>query len=273
MWNCCHNLYFDFMAGRSLGKIEERCHLFISNMIEFNRNEAALVSEPMWRLVLALIGSQDLLSNELSCESHGNQKAIDEVMGTTAQQISPVAPYFSRVTLNMLHAYRREYVVGAELAIKRGNEFLSNLPSQPMGAWDTFLRGLCLYAAAKETGKRRYIRHAKKVRATVEKWYKQGNPNIRHHATLLAAEELSFQKKFDKARQSYESSILAASRGGFVHDAAIANERYGCYLLNELKDTENARYHLSVAYRLYHEWGATGIANGLHHVDTEIPKE
>ena len=83
---------------------------------------------------------------------------------------------------------------------------------------------------------------------------------------MLAAEDFSLQRKYDAARQSYESSIVAATRGGFKHDAAIANERYACCLLKELHDRENAEYHFGVAERLYNEWGATGVANGLQRI-------
>ena len=271
MWCCFHYVYFEFMASRSLAELEERCHVYISNMKEVNRNESALVAAPIWRLILELIGNSDLLSNETTSATGSHHAAIEEVVGSITHT-SPVAPYFSRVTENMLHAYRREYVIGAELAIKRGEEFLSNFPHQPIGIWDTYLRGLCLYAAAKLTGKRKYRRHAKKVRATIEKWVRQGNPNVRHHATLLAAEDLSLQKKFKEARQSYESSIVAASRGGFIHDAAIANERYALCLSVELNDAESAQYHFDSAKQLYNEWGATSIADGLEKFKASAPR-
>ena len=252
------------MAGRSLRRLEERCQLYILNMIDVRRNEAALVSAPIWRLVRDLIGGLGL-STELAWTTNGSKCAIEEVMGRITQT-SPVAPHFARATKNMLHAYRREYVVGAELAIQRGNELLTNFPHQPIGVWDMFLRGLCLYSAAKKTGQRRYLRHARKVRATIEKWLSQGNMNVRHHTTLLAAEDLALQKKFNSARQSYESSIVAASRGGFLHDAALANERCALFLLHELNDRENARYHIREAGRLYDEWGATDVAVDLQHI-------
>ena len=82
-------------------------------------------------------------------------------------------------------------MLGAELATKRGEEFLGNSQHMPIGMWDTFLRGLCVDAAATETGKRRYCRHAIKIRATIDKWLHQGNVNVHQHATLLAAEKLT----------------------------------------------------------------------------------
>ena len=273
MWNCCHYLYFEFLAGRSLDLLEERCQHYIPFMKELQRNEAAMVSAPLWRLVLDLIQSPEAahLSAATRLERHGT---VDAVMASITQT-SPVAPDFARVTESMLMAYRREYVAGAERSIERGNSFLGNFPFQPIGMWDWFLRGVCLYAAAKSRPKRRrrYRSHGKKVLAILEKFVCQGDINVRHHAALLAAEDLTLQRKFREARQSYESAIVGASRGGFIHDAAMANERYALCLLHELKDTESARFHFGEADRLYREWGAHVIANGLHEVRASLPKK
>lgn len=265
MWNCCHGLHQDFMSGRPLGTLEARCPHYISSMREVRQNEAALVSAQMWRLFLGLIDSQGASSQSTvtTTRTSGESYKAFEAEMTSQFQSSPIAPLFARVTDSLLHCYLREYVSGADLSIQRGNEFLGGLPNQSIGMWDMCARGLCLYIAAQTTGKWRYIGHARKVRKTIEKWRRQGNPNVRHHTALLAAEDFVFQKKNEEARRSYESSILAASRGGFIHDAAVANERYAICLMNDLNDKESARFHLGAADRLYREWGAYAVADGL----------
>lgn len=264
MWNCCHFLYYEFLGGRSLDVLEERCQYYLSYMKDLKRNEAALVGAPIWRLVLNLTQSSVNTSGSTATGSRSNN--VVDSFEASISQTSPVAPYFARMTKNLLHAYRREYIAGADLSIQRGNEFLGNFPHQPSGIWDMCLRGVCLYAAAMNTGKRRYYGHAKKAKRTIEKWLSQGNINVRHYVALLEAEDLALRGKLNEARVSYESSIVAASRGGFIHDSAIANERYACFLMDKMHDRENAMFHFGESERLYTEWGAINVLEGLHKI-------
>ena len=55
----------------------------------------------------------------------------------------------------------------------------------------------------------------------------------------------------------YEKSILLSTRMGMVHDAALANERYGEFYLNVLNNESQATYYLEKAQTYYSEWGAT----------------
>ena len=211
-----------------------------------------------------------ILSEEFRQSSTNNQSRAspEEILSQDFGQSSPVFPFFDRVAQNMLLAYERKYVDGAEMSIKRGNEFLGNFPYQAIAVWDIFLRGVCLFGAARETKKRRYKRHARKIRATVDKWLDQGNPNVRHHSALFAAEDLALRGKFKEAQRSYESAIAVASRGGYIHDRAIAHERYALHLLQDLQDTENASYHATEADRMYREWGAYSLCS--HKTPTSV---
>lgn len=55
-----------------------------------------------------------------------------------------------------------------------------------------------------------------------------------------------------------------AARFGFVHDAALASERYGEFSLNVLKDKEDAIFHLEKAKGFYKDWGAMKNVELLH---------
>ena len=94
-------------------------------------------------------------------------------------------------------------------------------------------------------------------------WIEKGNPNVLHWKKLLDAEAAVYNMKYKMAEENYYDSIKIASRGGFIHDAALACERYGDLLLKKLKDKESARYQLQKARRLYLEWGANVKARQL----------
>jgi len=269
MWCFMHSIYFEFMAGKPLRILEENCHYYISHMKELKRTEAALLTGTLWRLILDLNRSPE-------SSSYMTATIVDQVLSTLDVQSSDLAPYFGRAMENMLVAFRRDYVKGAELSIQRGNEFLGNFPHQPIGIWDLYLRGVCLFAAAaaaaKPGQKRRYLRHGRKLLATIQKWQSQGNLNVRHHAALLTAEDLTSRGKWDEAKQSYESAIVGASRGGFLHDAAIANERYAYSLLggDAPRNIDSARFHFGEAKRLYVEWGSMVLANDLEEISSML---
>ena len=174
-----------------------------------------------------------------------------------------LATYNARLATNMLLSYSRDYIKGADLALKRGNEFLRNFPATPICMWDHFHTCMCLLVAAKETGKRKYRRQERKFRKTIERWLKYGNSNVGHHTVLLEAEHLAAQKKHKAAGEAYVRAINAAARGGFVQDAALANERYAIFLLYDMADFSSADFYLEEAIRLYREWGADAIADSL----------
>ena len=90
-----------------------------------------------------------------------------------------------------------------------------------------------------------------------------GNPNVRHYDVLLDAEYAALKKDFQLAQRFYHSAMVTASLDGFVHDAALATERYGDFLLQDLGDTKRAATQFQEAARLYSDWGATGVAEQL----------
>jgi hypothetical protein len=58
-------------------------------------------------------------------------------------------------------------------------------------------------------------------------------------------------------------ALKMALRQGFIHDAALANERYGDFLLFEVGDREEAVSRLEEVVKLYEEWEARAKANRL----------
>ena len=113
-----------------------------------------------------------------------------------------------------------------------------------------------MFAMARKTKKRKYRATAKKVHALVKLWASKGNPNVNHHGSFLNAEAAALEWDVDGAEGWYQSAILLALDGGLIQDAALANERYGEFLLNERKESEKATFKLEEAMRLYGEWGA-----------------
>ena len=145
----------------------------------------------------------------------------------------------------------------ADRAIAVGNKFSNLAPSLCLVMIETFHRGVALYIMARKTKKRKYKSHASKIRKTIKKWLRAGNPNVEHYSLLLDAEHAALGRAFASAEKLYAEAIVLASRMEYLHHAALFNERYADFLLNERKDPERASYYLDEAIRLYEQWGAT----------------
>lgn len=131
------------------------------------------------------------------------------------------------------------------------------------GMIEMFHCGVGLYIAARRTKKRKYKQHAKKIRAKIKKWKEQGNPNVVYYCTFLDAEQAALEGKHDEAATHYKNAIQFVAKGGYLHHAALFNERYSDFLLRERNDMEEAKYRLEEAIRYYQDWGAFGVVERL----------
>lgn len=145
----------------------------------------------------------------------------------------------------------------ADRAIKFGNKFAKLTPSLCLGMIETFHRGVALYTMARKTRKRKYKIHANKIRKTIKTWLHAGNPNVEHYSLFLEAEHAALNRAFSRSAKLYVEAISLASRMEHLQHAALFNERYADFLLDERDDPERATYYLDEAIRLYEQWGAT----------------
>ena len=255
--------------------MDANCRRFIPQMNELRRIESVQFTSALWQCVLNLMdrpaGDDDNNSNnknsiEMAGEAFGLEKDEETVFAQAKACYLP-----SRLMLealkNMLCVYFNEYEVAADMAMSRGvGGYLKQLPVMHLGMWDMFLKGVCLLAAYRIRRKGKYKRHGLKARAAIKSWVKQGNPNVVHHLALLDAEYYAIKGKLDEATKRYHDSVVTASRGGFIHDAALANERYADFCIDVLVSEESineAKFRVQEAIRLYSEWGAEAKVRAL----------
>ncbi len=126
-----------------------------------------------------------------------------------------------------------------------------------------FLKGISLFAMARKTRERKYKNLAKKSLASIKDWAEKGNPNVGHCTSLLDAELAALNARTHVPKKHYEVAAMLAGRGGFVRDAALANERYGEFQLEDMSDREEAAFRFQEAIKLYLEWEARAKAELL----------
>ncbi|CAB9519757.1 Transcriptional regulator [Seminavis robusta] len=240
MYCLSHHCYMGFLTSRSLDYLEADCHKFLAQASQLQIFNAIFFLAPLAELVSALTGSR------LGIETYLDGKS------------SPMFTDHLDLFHTVSHAYLGRYQEAADLFIRRGNAYDGVYPAMPIRTWDKFLAGVCLYDAARSTGRRKYLKQANIVRKTIHSWLKKGNPNANHHACLLDAEYYRLRKKTAKASKFYENAAIMAGRAGLLHDAAFTEERYAYHLMeSSALSKEEAGYRLKKAVMLYTEWGAS----------------
>lgn len=88
------------------------------------------------------------------------------------------------------------------------------------------------------------------------------NPSNFLNNFYLVKAEIHRMKQPHKAIKYYNLAIESAGKNGFVHEQAIASERFSEYW-RELGDKKISEVYLKEAYSLYHQWGAKAKTSQL----------
>jgi hypothetical protein len=83
--------------------------------------------------------------------------------------------------------------------------------------------------------------------------------------------------KIQSAERHFQDAVITAARFGFVHDAALASERYGEFLLNDRPqpcelDKQEALYRFGEAIKYYSDWGAVSKVASLQNKYADLWK-
>jgi hypothetical protein len=80
---------------------------------------------------------------------------------------------------SIMCSFYGNHELGAELALERGDAYLKKNGTVLVMS-DFFHQGISLFAMSRKTKKRKYIKRANKINATIKSWAKKGNPNVNH---------------------------------------------------------------------------------------------
>ena len=180
-----------------------------------------------------------------------------------------------KIFKNIMCNFFGDFEQGAKLALERGDEYEKKNGS-PLTMLDTLHQGISLYAMARKTKEKKYIKAAKKAKKRIAMWLKKGNINVTHYIPFLEAEEAALEGNVDEAKRLYPWAISLASSSGFPHNAAFPSERFAEYLLHDLKDEDRAGEYFQDSIKYYTDWGSDYKADLLkqnysHLWDNKIP--
>jgi hypothetical protein len=233
-------------------------------MKELQKENAADLTSIYWQTILNLTGRSahtSVLRGDVLVDSQ-------KIHSVDAHGPLHLAMYNALQT--RLYVIFGEHEKGASLALGvTRDDLLSKVAiAHPLIMGDTFTRGVCLFAMARKTKRRTFARRAKEIRSLIKSWVNQGNPNVQHYLALLDAEMAALKGKIQSAERHFQDAVITAARGGFVHDAALASERYGEFLLNDKPqpcelDKREASYRFGEAIKYYSDWGAVSKVASL----------
>jgi predicted ATPase len=119
-----------------------------------------------------------------------------------------------------------------------------------------FYSGLVASGMERQTKKKKYRTKAKKLAKQMKQLVRANGLNGLHRELLLEAELVDSKKaNEEKGREKYERAIAAALKAGHVHDAALACELAGEFLLR-IGNTTTCRQYFTQSRSHYVDWGA-----------------
>jgi predicted ATPase len=256
-WAIHYHILLAFHSGRSLANLEAECLIYARHAEELKRGQVVVYIQLLLQAFLNLRGA---------CEDPlvltGTAMNQEECLALAARTDNQVLRGCVNALQSQLYMFYGRHDLGSKLAIAMGSKLTTIMPGSPYASEDPFCRAMSLFALARRTKwylqRQKYQRHAKRAASVIKRWAQKGNPNLRHLDMLLDAEAAALRGDKAQAKKFYESAVVRAARGGFLHHAALANERYGDFLWQDMsRDNEDeARFRLDEAIRFYTEWGA-----------------
>lgn len=257
MWSIYSWLTYKYILGSSLDALDADSLMYLKQMDSLKRDQAVYLTKALRQVVLNLLGR-----NNAENPTRLSGASFSEEDFARFKDSSFFGPMFF-VYHGILFTYFGEYVHYADLVMKLDHaHFQKAHVASPNNLWDTFLKGVCCFAAAQETGKKKYAKMGQIFRAKIKSWLDVGNPNVKHYSSLLDAEAKAFNGNKFSAINNYEVAVLLAARGGYLHDAALASERLGSFYL-KLGDREEATFRIGQSIKYWREWGATAKVGHL----------
>lgn len=245
-WNIYQYLEYSFYSGKSLKAMDQDFEIYgkqLKALKHMRQHNFTLYERQVVQNLLGLSENPLRLKGEIF--------DID-TLDADRNLVSIVR--FRQLDLALL---MNDDATGAEIAYQLKKEYKPEELSPGCCGAD-FLEvniGILGYGAARKTKKKYYLTTAKAAHKYIKESVKKGNPNLVNFDSLLDAELAAWNGKTDLAKKHFEASILQAAKRGCINYQAVANERYGDYML-ECGDRNEAQYRWKNASELYSEWGA-----------------
>jgi histidine kinase len=127
-----------------------------------------------------------------------------------------------------------------------------------------FYYSLAMLAICSENSNNRsaYFPEILSCKDQIKQWSQHAPDNYLHKHELIAAEIAKVLGENEQAAEYYERAITEATKAGYLHEAALAEELAGEFYLSRGR-IKIASYYLTDAYQGYSRWGAVAKVREL----------
>lgn len=249
----CATMYvnYAFQSGLHLETLVGQMREFAKEMTRYKQIMSLRLLSVYLQSALNLMGSSDdpiVLTGE----------AMDEeafLLETTKKGAKAVLCQF--YLRKLVHAYIfGRHGLAADIALKgRDMDIESSLLPKFAGCTFVFYEGLSALSMAKTIAADKWGTIADRAISKMKVWASYSGWNCLHRLELLRAEKCVLTGDNVGAASSYNKAIDLAKEHKFVHEEAIASERYGAFLL-AVGDESSSMEQYDRAYNCYNNWGA-----------------
>ena len=238
------------LCGQPLGPLAD-CHRNFGSQLHLCGQEVSLAyTLPSLRFALNLLGETD---NPLLLSLDACKEQLDFCKGLNLYESAA-----SQTCRHYLQAFSAYILGDLELAgdaLHRTK--LAKLPvSHVSNIFHSFIDGLVNLALYRKTGKKKFRRMATRATTWIAKLAEKQPQNCTGMHLLLQAEQESATSTDKKRlRRLYLDAINNFDQAGFLHFAAIANERAG-ECMGRCDDDYRKQKYMCKARDLYQAWGA-----------------
>jgi predicted ATPase len=243
-------------AGLPLSHVASDLRRYNQQSVDYSLDTVQTIMAPSLQFVLNLMGeSRDVLILTGEAMNQDNLLQHATISG-------------NRVAVRAVHRYR--LLLATWFGDTRAAlDSISSLPPDEAPcrfeyAQEAFASALACTAQARAHRGRKILRQAQAYLNMVLKWTKAGNGNCHDMLLLLEAEMMGLVPKHDvaKVRAAYDKAIASSSRSGYLHNAALANEKAAQFFADQ-GDTFWFENYLEKAHEYYVEWNAWGKVRQL----------
>lgn len=242
------------IVGLPLASIEDDAQKFVEQLSSYNRRLSLWLLRIHWQSILCFMG--DYASSPVTLTG----RAMDQEVATNELTVTnQLATLRAMWTMRMILGY---HFGDFELAEEMGRLLAdSGLNKGHFSACAQYgYMALTKLALARNAPLRRQnvlVRDANRLMAVMSAMLKAKNVNVYHLFQLCVAESATLHpsKDINDVMSLYRKAIATACRSGILHDAAIANERAGLFVLHR-GDPDGAKLYFERAVELYSYWGA-----------------
>ena len=243
----CGSNILAFCSGCPLDELHQKQSLLLSQLRHYRIDILSVLVEPFEAMMAHLSGTSDFPID---------WKEI-ETANPAASSPSQVLrwSYWCWAAVQLAYYFRR---------LELGYRLLAPYAKLTANATAYFSTSICIFFSgltctglAKKTGKRKYIKEARKATAKMKFIMRSRGLNNLHRYLLMQADLLAATNKQGSlaVKASYDKAIATAAKSGFIQDAALGNELAGEYF-RRVGDDYWAEQYLIRACELYYEWGA-----------------